>query len=88
MILKSSVMPENSWLIPNFTVRQIIMYFSIMKANVSDTRYIDKLVKILGVEKFQYQKISSLSQGYDTESVYSLHFSRTSKTNSPQRLLK
>lgn len=56
-------MPENSWLIPNFTVRQMIMYFSIMKANISDTEYIDKLVKILGVEKFQHQKISSLSQG-------------------------
>lgn len=58
-----SFMPENSWLIPNFTVRQMIMYFCIMKANISDTGYIDKLVKILGVEKFQYQKISSLSQG-------------------------
>lgn len=58
-----SFMPDSSWLIPNFTVRQMLMYFSVMRANALDDKYIDKLVKILGIEKFQHQKISSLSQG-------------------------
>ncbi len=58
-----SFMPDSSWLIPNFTVRQMLMYFSVMKVNALNDKYIDKLIKVLGVEKFQHQKISSLSQG-------------------------
>lgn len=58
-----SFMPDNSWLIPSFTVRQMLLYFSVMKTNKSDSDIVDKLLKFFDIEKYQNQQISSLSQG-------------------------
>lgn len=58
-----SFMPDNTWLVPNFTVYQMLMYFSIMKTNKSDNDYINKIIKLMGMGNFQHQKVSSLSQG-------------------------
>lgn len=58
-----SFMPDGSWLMPTFSVEQVLMYFSIMKYNCIKTEEIEQLILTFNMTEYRNKKVADLSKG-------------------------